>query len=313
MANRPSRRAFLRAASTGPLLWPAVLPATHAATNYDPKKRNPRGTYNPRGDYDPRGTKPPRYDPRGQPPVPKGEVRNHAAGMAYAPLGKTGFVVSRIAFDCSAVAYNNRTVLEEAIARGVNLLYLAPARSGYGVLRVVRDVLAKHRARVFVALEAEPHAPDIKRCLRELGVKTIDLLLAPVPTVADVRQPVRRARFQGLQKDGSVRFLGLRCAGPRVAQTIQAAERLDHVSALMVPYPLVVRARDLLDPYLARARTQKLGVIGQSVFAGPLDPDHVVPALRDLYRRGVVDTALIAFGSHVELRTFLRAASRAHR
>ena len=54
-------------------------------------------------------------------------------------------------------------------------------------------------------------------------------------------------------------------------------------------------------------------VIGHNVFGGPLRPDHVVPALRDLYRRGVVDTALIAFGSHVELRTFLRAASRAHR
>ena len=67
-----------------------------------------------------------------------------------------------------------------------------------------------------------------------------------------------------------------------------------------------------LDHFTTTPRAQKLGCIARDPFAGRLAPQQVVPSLRDLYRRGMVDTSLIAVRSHPELRSFLSAVARAH-
>ena len=314
--SAPSRRQFLRAGSTGLCFAAGLVPATLRAATRDPRgSYDPRGGYTPRGTpapapgYDPRGGyKPPKYDPRAKPPIPRADERRKAQ-MTYHTLGKTGLSCSRIAFDCSALAFNTRTVLEEAIAHGINTLFISPGRAnGLTVCRVVRDVLAKERGRVHLLLEAEPFEPDIKRWLRELRVDSVDVVLTPASTVEDVRQPVRRTRFEALRRTGKARFFGHTCYGRQIHELILAAAKLEYVSVLCCPYPLV--ARDELDRFLAWARRQKIGTMARDVLSGPLgDADNVVPALRDVYRRGVVDTTLIPFGSHTELQAFLRVAS----
>jgi aryl-alcohol dehydrogenase-like predicted oxidoreductase len=316
----PTRRDFLRRASTGALAASGALASLANAATHDPKGQyDPRGHYDPRGgydprrdhrtgDYDPRGDyRPPQYDPRHAADAPGPDQRQPQ--VVYHVLGKTSLSVSHVAFDCSGLSFANRSVVEDAIDRGINTLYLAPGRpGGLEVCRVLRDVLARRRDRILLILESEPFEPHLDRWLRELRTDHAEVLLAPVSSVADVRQPVRLTRFRALQRKGKARFLGFNCFGGEVDEMILAAAKLEPTSVLCVPYPLA--ARNDLDRFLAWARRQKIGTIVRGAVAGPAGKaENVVPALRDVYRRGVADTTLIPFRSHVELQAFLRVAA----
>jgi hypothetical protein len=315
-----TRRDFLRRASTSALAATGALASlAHAATHdprgqYDPRgDYDPRGGYRPRrdqrqGDYDPRGNyRPPQYDPRHSTDAPRPDDRE--TQVVYHVLGKTSLSVSHVAFDCSSLSFARRRVVEDAIDRGINTLFVAPGRpGGIEVCRVLRDLLTRHRGRIFLILESEPFEPHLNRWLRELRTDHADILLAPVSSVADVRQPVRLTRFRSLQRKGKARFLGFNCFGGEVDDIILAAAKLEPTSVLCVPYPLA--ARNDLDRFLAWARRQKIGTIVRDAIAGPPGKaDAVVPAFRDVYRRGVADTALIPFRSEVELQAFLRVAT----
>ena len=231
------------------------------------------------------------------------EACNKQAGMKYTVYGKTNLLVSRVGFGCHSLAPNSRGVLEAAIERGVNLVHVAPNYTGGRAIKTLGQVLAKHRDKVFVILKAEPYGPLVERCLRDLRTDHVDILMPPVTNEAGVRTPTRKHRLADLQRKGKVRFLGLTCHS-RMADTVQAATRLDFVSVLMPRYNPPIR--DRLDPLLKRARDKGIACQAMKVFLGIRDQALWAASLKDLYRRGTMDVALITFRSHQDLDAHLR-------
>ena len=235
------------------------------------------------------------------------EVRNKQAGMKYTVYGKTNFLVSRLGFGCHSLMPGSRGVVEAAIERGINLVHVAPNYTGGRAIKTLGQVLEKKRDKVFLILKAEPYIPLVERCLRDLRTGHVDLLMPPVTNAAGVGNPPRKHRFEDLRRKGKVRFVGLTCHS-RMAETVQAATRLDYVSVLMPRYDPAIR--DQLDPLLRRARGKGIACQAMKVFLGVRDKDLWDASLKDLYRRGTMDVALITFRSHQELDAHLRVVGQ---
>lgn len=237
----------------------------------------------------------------------KPEVRNKKEGMKYTVYGKTNFLVSRLGFGCHSLTPETRGLLESAIERGINLVHVSPEYTGGRALKAVGQVLEKKRDQVFLILKTEPHAPLVERCLRDLRTDHVDLLMPPVTTVAQVRDPRRKERFLDLQRQGKARFIGLTCHS-RMAENVEAATALDYVSTLMPRYNPPIR--DDLDPLLQRAREKGIACQAMKVFQGIRDKSLWAASLKDLYRRDKMHVAFITFKSHEAIEAHTRVVGQ---
>ena len=181
--------------------------------------------------------------------------------MQYRDFGNTGIKLSAIGLGCMGMSHaygvrdNKESVatLEKALELGINFWDTADFYGNGDNERLVSNVLAPHRDKVFIAtkfgFKATPEEAfhldtspaymktAVEASLRRLKIETIDLYYAHR---IDPNVPVEEmvGAMGALVKEGKVRYLGLSEAS---AESIRKAHAVHPISALQSEYSLLTR------------------------------------------------------------------------
>jgi aryl-alcohol dehydrogenase-like predicted oxidoreductase len=181
--------------------------------------------------------------------------------MQYRDFGNTGIKLSAIGLGCMGMSHaygvrdNKESIatLEKALELGINFWDTADFYGNGDNERLVSNVLAPHRDKVFIAtkfgfkatpedafhLDTSPAymKTAVEASLRRLKIETIDLYYAHR---IDPNVPVEEmvGAMGALVKEGKVRYLGLSEAS---AESIRKAHAVHPISALQSEYSLLTR------------------------------------------------------------------------
>ena len=273
----------------------------------------------------------PASGPASQPAI---EWRNKQAGMAYARLGRTNFMVSRCVFAAGGVhGPDDLPLLELAVERGVN--YLDTGRWYPRSESAISEFVRRHREKCWIvskaahigwpdmtikqgedAKAAKLYTTQLEESLRTLKVDTIDCYMVQgvehdwIVTMDSLYDAFSKAR-----KAGKVRYFGLATHNnvPKVCELAAASGRYDVIMVSVNPNSLKVLA-----PAIKAMRDAGIGLVSMKT-SGPIvgDPkvydeqyDPVLAGLKlSAYQRAYVYMlnrgGIDAFNSSTPNRTIL--------
>ena len=232
------------------------------------------------------------------------EHRNRKDTMAYAPLGRTHLMVSRLSL--GGVPLKQR-VVQAAIELGVNLVH---GSHGYGTMPKQAEALRDARGKFFYALKGQPTPGNVDRCLQTMGIERVDLVLPVFGDAKSPGDPRIRDGFDRLKKAGKVRFLGatVHCKPPsRVPDVIDAVTAAGCYDVILCMYQSTVKRG--IDVALRRARKQNIGSLSMKTLQGLHGSDEELAKVIGLtLAGGTIDAVLKGVRSVSQLRAFAKAA-----
>lgn len=230
----------------------------------------------------------PASGPASQPAI---EWRNKQAGMAYAKLGRTNFMVSRCVFAAGGVHdKDDQRLMEMAVERGVN--YLDTGRAYRVSESAISEFVRQHRDKFWVvskaahigwpdmtikegedAKAARLYTSQLDESLRTLKVDTIDCYMIQgvehdwIVTMDSLYEAFSKAR-----KAGKVRYFGLATHTnvPKVCELAAASGRYDVIMVAANPNSLKE-----LSPAIKAMRDAGIGVVSMKT-SGPIAQDPKV-------------------------------------
>jgi len=164
--------------------------------------------------------------------------------MKYRPFGRTGWKVSEISFGAWAIGGSWGQVseadaldaLHAAIDHGINFIDTADVYGDGRSERLISQVLKQRKEQVYVATKAgrrlDPHVATgynrknltsfVERSLKNLGVKTLDLVQLHCPPTDVYYMPEVFGVMDDLIQDGKIRHYGV--SVEKVEEAIKAME-----------------------------------------------------------------------------------------
>lgn len=245
MPSPRSRREFLTASTLTSLALPAAAHASIAA----PKPA------------------PPALAPAPPPPPAAPVIRKRT-------LGRTGLLVSEVAFGCMITS--DQSVIERAADIGVNLFDTARGYQSGNNERLVGAALKSRRDKVFISTKSgaqtkEEALAHLEESLRQLATDHVDIwYLHAKKAAAEISDELRDAQ-RVAREQGKIRFAGVSLHAGH-AEVIPAAieKKLDVV---LVTYNFTMGDRN--DALMQSLHDAGIGVVAMKVMAGGRGPEAV--------------------------------------
>lgn len=218
--------------------------------------------------------------------------------MAYAKLGRTNLMVSRLAL--GGVPFQAGVALP-ALEMGVNLVHGAQA---YKTMDAQAKALKGHWDRVWYALKANPAGDEVDKCLQILGIEQVAFVMLVFSKDQGIANPTIKESFDKLKQQGKAQFLGctVHSEPGNIPGIVQAAVDAGFYDLILTMYqPAVVQA---LDPILAEARNKGIGTMSMKTIQGA---GNATQAIGSAIARGNIDTVLKAIGNTEQLGQYAAA------
>ena len=212
-------------------------------------------------------------------------------------LGRTGLEVTDVSF--GGIQIQHERLLDLAIDRGINLIHTAPGYGNGKSIQLFGKVMKRRRKEVFLALKTSPIG-GIDEQLRILNTDYADILVPPLHSVGNMKNPDLQGAYEKLKKEGKIRFSGFACH-KNIADVMNLSVDLGFFDVMLIAYNLA--NREQLDPVLARAKKeQKMGFMAMKA-AKDLESGAHASAFTSLLQNPHVDTLLVGMASFAEVET----------
>jgi aryl-alcohol dehydrogenase-like predicted oxidoreductase len=207
--------------------------------------------------------------------------------MDYSELGRTDMHVSRISFGAWAIGGSwgkvddseSYAALNRAIDLGVNFIDTADVYGDGRSERLVGKLLKERKEEIFVATKAgrrlEPHTADgynaknlesfVDRSLKNLGVRSIDLLQLHCPPTEVYYRPQVFEALDGLKRKGKIRHYGV--SVEKVSEALKAAE-YPNVESVQIIFNML-RLKPATE-FFPVAKQHKVGILARVPLASGL-------------------------------------------
>jgi predicted aldo/keto reductase-like oxidoreductase len=208
------------------------------------------------------------------------EWRNRNPEMAYARLGRTNFMMSRLALGGGILTEDNERILLKAIEMGLNYVDSGPGYAGGNSERVLGKVLKRHRDKLFIVTKADHivgypssrvgkgegkkaaqmFSEQLDKSLRVLGTDTIDCYMMhgtnePWKTrIEEIKEAADKAR-----EAGKIRFFGF-SVHKNTAEVMHAGVEVGWYDVIMPTVNPGTLAQ--LMPELEFAKVRDVGIVG---------------------------------------------------
>ncbi len=218
--------------------------------------------------------------------------------MEYRALGSTGLKVSSIGLGAWAIGgqdwgavkdEESIAALRRAIDLGVNLIDTADAYGGGHSEQLIARVLRERPERVYVATKigrGQPLHPEdrysrqniiasVERCLKNLGVETLDLVQLHTPPSEVFDRPEVFAALDELQQGGKIRFYG--ASVEKISEALRVLE-YPHLQVVQIIFN-VFRLRPA-EEFFSRAQERHVGILARVPLASGLLAGKMGPQTR---------------------------------
>jgi aryl-alcohol dehydrogenase-like predicted oxidoreductase len=207
--------------------------------------------------------------------------------MNYRSFGRTGWQVSEISFGAWAIGGSWGQVseadamdaLHAAIDHGVNFIDTADVYGDGRSERLIKQVLKERSEEIYVATKAgrrlDPHLAEgynqknltafVERSLKNLGVKTLDLVQLHCPPTEVYYMPEVFEVMDDLVKDGKIRYYGV--SVEKVEEALKAIE-FPHVQSVQIIFNMF-RHRPA-DLFFKLAKKRRVAILARVPLASGL-------------------------------------------
>lgn len=231
------------------------------------------------------------------------ETEKKEPEKGYRVLGRTGLVVSQIAF--GGLQIDTPALLNAAIDKGINLIHLARGYRRGKTMKIYGEVMKTRRDEVILALKEDP-TRGIDESLKALHTDHVDILVPGLHSVNAIRNPRLSEAFEKLKKQGKIRFSGF-AAHKNVADVVAGSIGMGCYDVMIPDYNL--NNCEQLNPFLEKAkREQNMGVMPMKTLKRiGRDPENVKKAYAQYLSNRNIDTLLVGMGSFDDLNVNLEA------
>ncbi|MFH1566630.1 MAG: aldo/keto reductase [Gemmatimonadota bacterium] len=216
--------------------------------------------------------------------------------LPHRTLGRTGLEVTPVSF--GGIQIQHERLLHMAIDRGIRLVHTSPGYGGGKSIEFFGKVMKDRRQEVVLALKASP-VGGIDAHLKTLNTDSVDLLVPPLHSVEEMRNPELPGAYEKLKKEGKIRFSGYACHN-NIPEVMSLSVDLGYFDVALVAYNL--GNREQLDPILERAKKQqKMGFMAMKATRDVAGGD-LPAAFESLLANPRVDTLLVGMATYADLK-----------
>lgn len=152
-------------------------------------------------------------------------------GLPAVVFGRTGLKVTKISF--GGILITEPPVLLRVIAKGINLIHIAPGYKNGRSMEAFGKVMKTHRDKVVLTLTERPEKLDA--ALKVLNTDYVDILIPQMHSVKAVEDPSVPENLEKAKKAGKARFIGLSCHKD-MAKVLNKARELGSFDAALISY-----------------------------------------------------------------------------
>jgi len=249
----------------------------------------------------------------------------------YRKLGRTGYMVSDIAFGNAAI--QDPSLLEYAIDRGVN--YVDTARQYYDMEKVIGRIFPGKRDKLFVTTKLEPTlftddvtaqqvTTAIDESLERLSTDHIDCCLihsiGEDPQKSDrtvIKNPGIYKAFTDARKAGKIRFWGASSHGPKMIEEFTWLMENTDIDMIMAGMNLMTRG---LEPVLSKAKERNIAVVAMKSLSAARKIDFSMfkregrttrqALIKWMLSQKNIDTIVITMRTFEEVDEFVEASGK---
>jgi len=233
----------------------------------------------------------------------KYEIRNRVEGMAYTPLGRTNFLVSRLSL--GGMPWEP-TVAKHAIRQGVNLVH---GSNRYGSMEAQSETLADLWDKCWYFLKhngpAENMGKTIDECLKTLKRDHVDVIVPVINRTKSTDYDSFKSNFEKLKKAGKVRCLGVTVHSEKIPEVCREVIDAGIFDVILTMYQPANKAA--IDKELVRAAEKNIGTMSMKTGQG-IDTKDIPKAIDAALTDGKISTVLKGIGSIKDLNAYLKVA-----
>jgi len=231
------------------------------------------------------------------------DIKNYVDGMAYAPLGKTNLMVSRLSLGGDRW---DPKVGKRAIEMGVNLVH---GSVGYKTMESQVETLGDQWDKFWYVLKhtgkVEDMGKTLDRCLKTIKQDHVEIMAFVVRTTGSTDYDHVKSTFEKLKKAGKVRTLGVTVhtkTVPEVCREVIDADIFDMILTMYQP-----AKKNAIDKELELAIKKNMGTMSMKTAQG-VAKENISNAIATALADGKICTVLKQILTVEELDAYLKVA-----